>query len=258
MLQKVGKIIFVLTVLIVVLLWTTQWMRGKKAFGLKHVLIEGNRLLSQHELLELASMDSSRDIFELDVNRVEERLKSHPMLKDVSVRRRFPASVKIKVNERKPLVVYYGKKIYGIDREGYLLSNMTPYMGYDTPVLSGFTLKTDSSEMRILSQEVWPVLEFLDEVYETDFTLYHKISEVSFHPKCGLVVYLMKEALPVLVGWDDWRRKSVYLSTILKKLEDENVLTQVEYLDLRFDRQIVVKEKTNSILLQKKRRFISS
>jgi cell division protein FtsQ len=122
LIERAGKLFFVLTTLIVLLLGTVDWMRGKKAFSAKAIQVRGNRLVSREKVIREAKIDSGQDIFELQPAQIAERIKKqNPLIQQVQVKRQFPATVEINVKETKPIALFYDQQeVFGIDIEGVL------------------------------------------------------------------------------------------------------------------------------------------
>ena len=71
--------------LIVLLLWENN------IFVLKGVRIYNNHFVSTNEIIEKARFDYSKNIFKIDVDKIEQQILTHPMIRKVSVSRYFPS-----------------------------------------------------------------------------------------------------------------------------------------------------------------------
>lgn len=245
MFQRVGKVFFIITTLIVLVLGTAQWMRGKNAFSLKNVKIKGTKLLNQNVLLQQANIEYERDIFDLEVHQIEDRLKKNPMIKDVNVVRQIPSTIKIEVKERELVgILCVDSKMVGLDADGYVIPQLEPYMGYDLPIISGIHSKEG---VKKIQQEVFKripqVGPCLSYVRKIDPLLFHRISEIAYHSKAGLVMYLRKMIVPVILGAGDYRSKIQRFSLTYPQVEKDFAWRDVAYIDLSFDSQVVVKRK---------------
>lgn len=245
MFQKAGKICFIITTLIVLIFGTAQWMRGKNAFSLKNVQISGTRHLNGNKLLQQVNIEFNRDIFDIEVDRIEDRLKKNKMIKNVNVVRRIPSTLKIEVNERELVAILFtDSEMYGVDEDGYLISNIDSYTGYDLPVLSVISSK---AKVKAIEQgrgdHIQVAAQFLKTVKKENPLLYHRISEISYHSTSGLFLYLRDMIVPVILGFGNYRYKSKYFALVYPQIEKDFVWNDVAYVDLRFDSQVIVKKK---------------
>jgi len=245
MFQRVGKIFFIITTMIVLILGTTQWMRGKNAFSLKNVKIKGTKLLNRNELLQQAHIEYERDIFDLEVQQIEDCLKQNPMIKNVNVVRQIPSTIKIEVKERELVgILFVRSKMFGLDESGCVVTNIDPHLGYDLPIISGIDAGNDAITIQQKISEKMPQLgPLLNYVKKVDPLLFHRISEIAYHSKTGCVMYLRTMTIPVILGMGDFKSKIQRLSFSLPQIEKDFAWKDVAYINLSFDSQVVVKRK---------------
>ena len=240
--QKMGKIFFVITTLMVLVLGTADWMRGKNAFFVKDVQVEGNCLLTQENLIKSAQIDSSKDLFQLQPTEIAARLKQkNPMLRQVDVERQFPGAIRINVKEAKPIaVIHFQDRIMGIDTEGALLTNIAPSVFYDLPIITGIQLEKLPVRGFVFSEGFDSVISFIKECKKHHLFLYNQISEVQFNSQSGMVFYLMGSALPVVLGRQRISEKINNFNIAYPRLVHDSVLEQAKYIDMRMESQIIV------------------
>jgi cell division protein FtsQ len=240
--QKVGKLFFIVTALTVLLLGTTDWMRGKNAFSLKDVQVEGNRAVPENKLIKSAKIDSSKDLFQQKPGEIAARLKQeNPLLKQVHVERHFPGAIRINVKEAKPVAVIYAHgQVLGIDDEGALLVQMDQHYFYDLPIITGIQIESLPKQGYAVSEGFDVVFNFIKECSEDHLYLYNQISEVNYNARSGVVIYLMKNALPVFLGKQRISDKLNYFKMAYPKLVHDAALEQAKYIDLRMDAQVIV------------------
>lgn len=131
-----------LTVTLVVLglaslLGVGSWLLlATSVFGVRQVLVTGTSRLDPQTVRETARIPAGAPLATLDTGIVVTRLRALPVVRSVSVRRRWPASVAITVRERRPAAAApAGAGFVLLDRAGVAFDRVaTPPRGL--PVLS--------------------------------------------------------------------------------------------------------------------------
>lgn len=240
------KISFNVLIIAATLILTFSWFRKNDAFVLKEVRIRGNHVITREEILELAQVDFSQEIFQLETDAIKNRIMSHPMVESASVHRFLPSTLQIYVSERKLLAAVTGSELSAIDANGFIITQFPASAVYDLPVITGFSFRTSSDNERKPNQpellrEVFFLIKNLKSV---DLALYHEISEVHYHSSAGVVIYFKNSRQSVIFGKDDFQRKVIYFSHIYHHLMKLKLLDQALAIDVRFQNQVVVKNKS--------------
>ncbi|MBN1352996.1 FtsQ-type POTRA domain-containing protein [candidate division KSB1 bacterium] len=244
MIQKLGKISFIITTLIVLVLGTAQWMRGKNAFSLKRIKIQGTRVLNDTRLLHQANIEYNKDIFDIELAQIEHRLKSNQMIKEINVKRQIPSTIKIEVTERELVaVIFIESRMHGVDGDGVIISQIDRYALYDLPVLSGVKLNDVMHIEKGYSSELQQIAPHLKRLKKMDPLMYHRISEINYRPNLGFTIYLRNDSVPVLLGLENADQKLNRLAFAYPRIEEDFAWSNVEHIDLRFDSQVIVKGK---------------
>lgn len=242
--QKAGKIFFVITTLIVLILGTADWMRGKNAFFVKDIQVEGNQFLTEESLLQRVSIDSTQDLFEVQPDIIEEQIKQHyPLVKNVDVVRQLPGSIRIKVEEARPIAkFYYERECFGLDIEGALLSGLKPSLLYDLPIITGVRLQKQKNGMLRFAAGFSKVIECLQDLQQNNLYLLNDISEIQFNAKSGIILYLLDSAAPVIIGKKDISEKLKKMRLAFPQIKREINFAQTKYIDLRIESQIIIRQ----------------
>jgi len=242
--QKVGKLFFIITALTVMVLGTADWMRGKNAFSLQGVQVEGNRTLAEKKLIKSAGIDSTKDLFQQKPGEIAARLKQeNPQLRRVEVERQFPGTIRINVKEARPVaVIYFQGQTLGIDDDGALLVKMDSRYFYDLPIITGIQIQTGTGKKYGVSEGFDAVLQVIEACERHHRYLYNQISEINYNPRSGVIIYLMHRALPVMLGKKRIIEKLNQLKVAWPRLEREAALEKAQYIDLRIESQIIVSQ----------------
>jgi cell division protein FtsQ len=95
-----------------------------KIFNVRHIIVEGNRRVSEERILELSGISSHSNILKISTRAAEKKIMQEVWLRKVRVRREFPLDITISVRERQPLAVVTTKGFFLlVDEEGKILQS---------------------------------------------------------------------------------------------------------------------------------------
>ncbi len=108
------------------LLWggymAVTWLGRADYFRVRMIDIRGHTALSRQDIFYLLAIPEEAPLFQLDLRRMGARLERHPLVHTVALRREFPDTLRVAVQERTPrLVVVSGKQRVVIDQAGVVL-----------------------------------------------------------------------------------------------------------------------------------------
>ncbi len=109
-------------------------------FNIKKVKVEGNSYYSDRQIVTMSDAKTGVNIFwGAGDSKIKNRLKKDPYFGDVSINRRLPSTLIIKVEERRQVAaVEYGDKYVVIDTEGIVLR--TGKIDPKLTLISGFKI----------------------------------------------------------------------------------------------------------------------
>lgn len=109
-------------------------------FNIKEIKVEGNSYYSDKQVITMSDAKTGVNIFwGAGDSKIKNRLKKDPYFGDVSVKRRLPSTLVIKVDERRQVAaVEYGDKYVVIDTEGVVLR--TGKIDPKLTLISGFKI----------------------------------------------------------------------------------------------------------------------
>ena len=244
MMKSTGKYIFIVTSVILIFLNLSVWIQDNHAFAIRKVVISGTSLLEAEDVIAAADINTQAHIMSADVRSVKMKLAALPQIKNVRVSRLFPSSIRIQVEERKPVALVIDNGIWGLDAEGVLLPRFHASHGLDYPVIVSENLPHHNPGERIDDARILRLVQFLGLLKETNASVYSLISEVTWNEIEGLRILTVKNNLPVLFGQSQLLEKCRKLSTAWQYLQVNNRIPEIKYLDLRFQNQIIVKKRS--------------
>src|SRR5690606_4204864 len=91
-------------------------------FSLQRLELIGNDYLTRDDVLMYAGIDLGMNVLQMDVQEIREKLAELPVIADVSVARRLPSSLVVRVVERIPVAyIVDDSGFWKVDSEGTVL-----------------------------------------------------------------------------------------------------------------------------------------
>lgn len=227
---------------------------NSEMFMIRDVVLEGNCLLEEDVILQALDIPAVIHLWELDPSLLEVRLMALTEVKNVRVKRIFPQSILVEIEERTPLADWYDPdtgKCYAVDDEGMILaeSELLAGMGPD------FLRRSDGRIRRPcildLKGKQWQVGDLL-EGHQIDEVLkaislacsqqarwLKSLTELRA-PKDsnGWTLRIARHQGVIRLGDGQFSERIGRLGPVMNFLEREKIVT--EYVDLRFDQQGVL------------------
>jgi len=211
---------------------------------IQEVRVTGANMLSAEEIRDLSGVPLSENLFLTSFARTDNNLKRISAIKEYRIYRIPPATVLIKITERKPIavVIFKGRSVI-VDEDGAIL-NRNPNLTLnvpnleDLPVISGLGTGEVAGEEKVdpkLSHLISGVIIELSSLLgsrriQLELGGFEKIS------------FLLDDMLRVKVGRDEnVIRKMEVFKALLPVIA--NRWAQVEYVDVRYPDNPVIKYK---------------
>jgi len=179
-------------------------------FRVRTAEITGLTTLTRADVLYLLGIADDTTLWQFDLPRMGARLERHPYVKSVVLRREFPHTLRVTVQERTPyLVVSAGEQHMLVDDEGVVLRALVPDQD---PRLSHIILPQQRAlepGMRLQQQEVQRAFELLQAYQTSPLAEMLRLASLTVQPS-GISVWrfehypfdvrLGDEGLPVQLG----------------------------------------------------------
>jgi hypothetical protein len=240
LMRTVNFILVVIVVSACVTWLSFQLLAGSDIFRIAVVEVQGNRMVSEHQVLEKAGLTRGRSMLDLDTRQTAERIQSLSWVKEVEIKRRWPSTVRVVVREYTPLALINltgdeKSHLYYIDSSGRVFSSVQGAIDLDFPVLSGRNLPDHLDEMRIKRDSLaGKGLEFLKLAAKNNQVLpLQAISEVQISNEKGLIVYMVDYPFPIYLGHEKIRERYYLLVRVLAQLYRKDKVREVK--EIRMD-----------------------
>ncbi len=217
------------------------WMSNSDIFFVSSIEVSGTGILTTDEIREMIDMEPGQRILEVEIAPIKEKLLENPFIKDVSIGRRFPSTIKVNVTERNPVAYVVAGKVSMVGEEGFILpKRINKDNPVDYPVISG--VKLNKSEKDEKSKSLTASLDFL-RLLETRLPdIVGQISEIHYRRDGGFSIFLSGTGLRIDCGRDELGMKLDRLEYFLTFHQRNNPDEMLQYINLEYKELIVVKE----------------
>jgi cell division protein FtsQ len=243
-----GKRVYVYFALLIILVLTVFGMKAQwqKHVPVRQVFVEGVSVISKDEIVRLMKLPPNVPMYELDLSQLQKNILTNSFVERVVIQRDAPAALRVIVEERKPAAILLSGDLYYIASDGTVLPYIASSETYDIPVISG----VDSSSritlgQRLFNQDVREALEIIEASKAASEDLFHSVSEIRLRKGHDLVLYSFETGIPIIFGKGDAAKKMVKLDAFWQKFVRNNETKDIQYIDIRFDDQVVVSRKSS-------------
>ena len=234
-----GAMVLLLSCTFVLLLTAHSWKRG---LSVGSVDVVGTRILQKADVVTLAGIARGEKLFAVDLAAVKRRIEQNPFVRSASVERDAPDRIIVAVEEREPLATAVTDRMVFLDGDGYVMPAVRSEYLFDFPLITGgLTAGECVPGKRIGTECVQQALALLKTAQAIGDETYRRISEVRADPQHDLVLYTAEYGIPVIVGRGNEAAKLLALDGFWNTIVGQRGAQGLQYIDLRFDDQVVVR-----------------
>jgi cell division protein FtsQ len=216
-----------------------QW---KADLSVVHVRPEGNRLMTDEEVVKLAAIPKQARLFDIDLQAVRERLLQSPFIEQATVRRNVPNVVTLEIEERVPVAALSVDRMLFIDAEGTVLPSVRIADVGDLPLITGAVPAPECVPgKRIVSPAVRDALLLLEMARSISDECYRRISDVAVNGGETLILHTSEFGVPVIVSREDLATQMAKFDGFWRSIVDPRGAADLQYVDLRFEDNVVVR-----------------
>ena len=197
--RRRAKLVGALAVALVVLAapwWGRAALSHLDFFRMRRVEIEGLRYLAPADVATRMQVDTTLSIW-IDLDPVIERVKAHPQVADVRIRRRLPGTLIARVTEHLPIAVVATRTGFQVlDGRGVVLPMDPSQVPVNLPVL----VQRDTALLRLLAgvRAAQPALyERISEARRTGNELRLELAAVTVRAMADVTVQRLADIIPV-------------------------------------------------------------
>lgn len=203
-------------------------------FEVREIAVQGNQELTCGKIIAASELTPGTNIFKVNLSLAKAGIQKLPMVKEVIVTRALPAKIIIRVEERKPVVLFPAKDGFiALDREGVYCRNAL--VGEKNfPVVTGIQADIPRQGEVIEDDKLKVVLGVVENLPSDLVT---NLSEVNLDQDGQVILYTLQGTKCKLGYPEDITEKGAVLMRVLSGLNDR----KMEYIDLSLPSAPVVK-----------------
>ena len=175
-----------------------SWLGHSRLFSVRVVDLNECEHVTRDEVIGMLGGATSGNIWSLSKEEIGKRLRDHPFVREVSVRKAFPDRLIVRVTERKPVAMVNLDSLYYVDEQGLVFKRLTAYDSKEYPILTGFSRKDLLARDPIAMRNLRLTIGMLQRVEDGPFS--RNLSEVHFDLLEGFTLVRRDDGLQVKVG----------------------------------------------------------
>ncbi len=213
-------------------------------FKLVDIEIQGNHILNRVDILELCGLKQGQmELLQLRPKEVVSQLLRSPYIKAASAVRSLPATLRIVISERKPVAFIYGKGLNLIDADGVLMPVPRTNRRWDLPLITGIKGPLGTLGEQTRSAKAVLAAQIIAFTGQMASPLNEIIAAVDMSRPKELRLRLVRGGALVKLDPKKYRQNLFVLTQYFNTYLDWNKLAMIDYFDVRFKNQLIVKEK---------------
>ncbi len=237
---------FSLTLACSALTWGAfSWASYTKMLSVKSILVTGSKIIPASDYT-----NSLQDLIGLPVSQlhnktIAERLETSPYVQAARVSIHFPDVLSVELVEREPIAMINMDPIMFIDQYSVVLPNNSTVIEMNIPILSGFneTKNLFPVGKPTLSSKIRETTKIIVRIQNLNPTLYKNISEIRLNHQDEYELILLEKPTKVLLGLKNISKKIHILKEFGLSLSQKRHLTDFSTIDLRYNNQVIVRER---------------
>lgn len=238
-------VLFGIATVVALIASSLYWARYINHFDLTRIQLAPQAYLEEEQILELLELPPPSSLMGIDLAALQQELESYPYIKAARISRDFPSTLCVDVIERSPIAYINHSPFLIVDDAGVVLPLRNGEFEFDIPTLSGFNPASElyPTGEKCLSRKVLEAVDFLTMIRKEFPDLYRDISEVTVNTTDEYVICLAEYPTKVLLGSTPSAWKIQLLNRFSNTIAGVRTLHDYRYVDLRYKKQIIVKEK---------------
>jgi len=214
-------------------------IRSADYFRLRTVRIVGYQTLTQQDVLYLLDLSADTTLFQLDLPRMGTRVERHPYIKTVILRREFPDTLIVTVQEREPyLVVQAEEQRFMLDAEGVVIGPLTPQQDQGLPQLTLRQQRVLAAGMRLQQEEVQRALEFVRDYSASPIIGATRLVALTVEESGTVVLEVAPYSFKLRVGEGKLDAQLGRLPSVLHYITQQGLT--VRSIDLSYRKRVIV------------------
>ncbi len=212
-----------------------DYFTQSRQFQARQIEVSGTQRLSRQQVLAIAGISEETNILAVNLTITRKRLLAQPWIADVTVSRKIPSGLIIRVREQQPLalMVMDAQEGFLMNVDGRIFSRQAPARAQALPRITGLShadLPVDDQPSTAPFKAVMSLLALAE---RTDGPLsLGGIRRIHVDPEIGITVFTGEKNRAFKLGFGRYRQKSEALKKVLAQIRKEGRLENFQAVDL--------------------------
>jgi cell division protein FtsQ len=207
--------------------------KDEPLFFLKNVKVNGIQQLKDNDIMGRAAPFLSDSLFKIDISKMKEAIVSHPFVKEVRIKRVYPFSLVIDVDEKKASALW-------VDGEGQLHvldENGDPFRGFSKEDTKGLIVINAKNKSGAKS-----VYGLIHEWFKEGIIQRESLSDVAYN-EGSITIYGCgcDDGVEIILGKEDQKGRLKKAVAVLEDAKQRGFL--IKCIDARFEKGAIIKER---------------
>ena len=218
----------------------SDMVSAAEALTVSRIDVKGTNRMSPGEVLALLEGLRGTSMVTANLESWRQRLLVSPWVADAAIRRVFPGTVSVVVEEREPLGIgRIGGSLYLIDQSGTIIDEFGPnYADFDLPIIDGLAAAPGDGAGLVDEGRAALAGRALAELQRRP-DLAERISQIDVTDVRDAVVILKDDTALIRVGDERFAERVQSYLDLARRLKEQ--VPEIDYVDLRFDDRIYVR-----------------
>jgi cell division septal protein FtsQ len=207
--------------------------------------IIGNRMVSVEKIFRICGFSTKEDReIKINIDSLAIQLMELKYIKGVSITRRPPQMLNITVEEFDPVAFIYGRGLNLIDGAGYLIPIPESELIWDLPFIAGIRQGLGRLGHKTDASDAYLALEIVRYLEDENPLLASMVAEINLSHSKTIELHLIKGGTKIRINRESFYKELFVLNNYIANYLDWGQLAKIDYIDLRFENQLIVKAKT--------------
>ena len=221
---------------------TIGFVLASDALTVTRITVQGNQRMSRGEVLGLLDGLSGTSIVMTDLESWRQKLLMSPWVEEASIRRMFPGTLAVAIEERQPIGIGRIKgTLYLIDKTGTVIDEFGPnYADLDLPIVDGLSPKGEEDQS--MDQARAALAGRLMSELARRPKLAGQVSQIDVTDSRNAIVLLKGDTALLRVGDERFTERLQSYLDLMPALRER--VPDIDYVDLRFDERVYVRPQS--------------
>ena len=216
-----------------------------KSDHVESINLYGQRTMSPERVSNLTEHFLGESLTELNLMDIQNSFLEYPLIRSAKATRHYPNTLDIYLYDVLPVAYISIASIMTLDDKATLLPLPDKGMLYNLPIITSVSSDLQVAQVGdiIPDETVQMLVSFLKVIRRDHQNIYLDISEISYDRR-GIKLISATHGTTVLLGNEDEALINSYvLEKFISEDSDSGIISPYQYIDLRFERQVIVKER---------------